>query len=87
MNYKNQLVLTGEINDVGNPIMVNVDKSYRRGVELQTGIVMTRNLQWLANATFSQNKIENFTEYVDNWDTGDRNHLTWEPPTLLFHPT
>ena len=60
MNYKNQLVLTGEINDVGAPIMVNVDKSHRTGIEIQTGIRLTKKLNWNINATFSQNKINNF---------------------------
>jgi iron complex outermembrane recepter protein len=86
MNYKNQLVLTGEINDVGAPIMVNVDKSYRRGVELQTGIVITPNLQWLANVTFSQNKIENFTEYVDNWDTWGQETFNLGTTDIAFSP-
>jgi iron complex outermembrane recepter protein len=86
MNYKNQLVLTGEINDVGAPIMVNVDKSYRRGMELQTGIVITRNLQWLANATFSQNKIEDFTEYVDNWDTWGQETFNLGTTDIAFSP-
>jgi len=86
MNYKSQLVLTGEINDVGAPVMVNVDKSYRRGIELQTGIVITRNLQWLANATFSQNKIENFTEYVDNWDTWEQETFNLGTTDIAFSP-
>src|SRR5690606_38013079 len=37
MNYKNQLVLTGELNDVGSPVRTNVDKSYRAGIELSGG--------------------------------------------------
>jgi iron complex outermembrane receptor protein len=86
MNYNDQLVLTGEINDVGNPIMTNVDNSYRRGVELQTGIVITRNLQWRANATFSQNKIENFTEHVDNWDTGEQEVFSLGTTDIAFSP-
>ena len=38
MRYKNQLILTGQINDVGSPIMTNVDNSYRAGVELMAGV-------------------------------------------------
>jgi iron complex outermembrane receptor protein len=68
MDYNNQLVLTGEINDVGNPVMTNVKKSYRAGIELIAGARITHNLKINANATFSRNKIEDFTEYVDNWD-------------------
>ncbi|MGQ8336371.1 TonB-dependent receptor [Sunxiuqinia sp. A32] len=68
MAYNDQLITTGEINDVGAPIMVNVDKSYRLGIEFTGGLKITRNLSWDANATFSQNKIKDFVEYVDNWD-------------------
>ncbi|MGC9354900.1 MAG: TonB-dependent receptor, partial [Mariniphaga sp.] len=86
MNYNDQLVLTGEINDVGNPIMTNVDNSYRRGIELQTGILIVRNFQWRANATFSQNKIEDFTEYVDNWDTGEQEVFSLGTTDIAFSP-
>ncbi len=77
MLYKNQLILTGQINDVGSPIMTNVDKSYRAGIELTAGIKFFDRILWDLNATFSRNKIKNFTEYVENWDTGslDVNHL------------
>lgn len=86
MNYKNQLVLTGEINDVGAPIMVNVDKSYRAGIELQAGLKISRTLQWNGNATFSQNKIKDFTEYVDNWDTGGQDAINLGTTVLSFSP-
>ena len=62
------VIQTGEINDVGSPIMVNVDDSYRAGIELTGGLKISERLNWNVNATFSQNKIKKFTEYVDNWD-------------------
>jgi iron complex outermembrane receptor protein len=68
MMYKDQLVLTGEINNVGAPIMTNVDNSYRAGIELVGSVQLHENLSWQANLTISQNKILNFREYVDNWD-------------------
>ncbi len=86
MKYNDQLVLTGEINDVGAPIMVNVDDSYRQGVELQAAVMITRNLQWQANATFSRNKIENFTEYVDNWDTWEQEAFNHGTTDIAFSP-
>jgi iron complex outermembrane recepter protein len=86
MNYNNQLVLTGEINDVGAPIMVNVDDSYRAGAELQAGIIVTQNLQWQGNATFSRNKIENFTEFVDNWDTWGQEAFYLGTTDIAFSP-
>ena len=68
MDYSNQLILTGEINDVGSAIMTNAPDSYRAGIELTGGWKIDKTLRWDANATFSRNKIKNFTEYVDDWD-------------------
>lgn len=62
MDYKNQLVLTGAVNDVGSSIRTNVPKSYRTGIELSGIWKLTQQLSWAANATFSQNKVLNFTE-------------------------
>ncbi len=86
MNYRDQLVLTGEINDVGAPIMVNVDDSYRAGIELQAAVQITGSIRWSANATFSRNKISDFTEYVDNWDTGGQEAFDLGTTDLAFSP-
>ncbi len=86
MNYKDQLVLTGEINDVGAPIMVNVDKSFRTGIELQAGVQIVKSLQWNANATFSSNKIKAFTEHVDNWDTWGQEEYNLGTTDIAFSP-
>ena len=68
MDYNNQLVLTGKINNVGAPIMTNVKDSYRAGVELQAGIRLAKRLTWDVNASFSTNKIKDFTAYIDLYD-------------------
>jgi iron complex outermembrane receptor protein len=86
MCYKDQLVLTGEINDVGAPIMVNVDKSFRTGIELQAGVKITSNFEWNGNTTFSINKIYNFTEYVDNWDTWGQEKYELGTTDIAFSP-
>jgi iron complex outermembrane receptor protein len=86
MNYKDQLILTGEINNTGRPIMVNVDNSFRRGVEFQTALRIFRTLNWMANVSFSQNKIKNFTEYIDNWDTGAQNTIERGTTDIAFSP-
>ncbi len=86
MNYKNQLVLTGEINDVGAPIMVNVGKSFRTGIELQAAIKISDKLKWDGNTTFSLNKIKDFTEYVDNWDTWGQESYKLGTTDLAFSP-
>lgn len=69
MAYKNQLVVNGNINDVGEQIRVNVPKSYRRGIELEGALEATKWLSINGNASFSQNKVLDFTEYTDIWDS------------------
>ena len=61
MDYHNQLILTGALNDVGSNIRTNVSKSYRSGIELETNILVHKKITLNANGTFSQNKITNFT--------------------------
>ena len=70
MYYDKQLVLTGEINDVGAAIMTNVDKSYRLGIELISAYSPIKYFTWNIKGTFSLNKILDYTEYVDDWDNG-----------------
>lgn len=67
MDYKNQLVLTGEINNVGAAILTNADDSYRAGLEISAGIKLCSKVSWNFNFTFSENKIKNFVSFVDNW--------------------
>jgi len=86
MDYKNQLILTGEINDVGAYIRQNVPDSYRAGIELQAGIQLLENLEWSGNATFSRNKIEEYTYYLDNYDTGSQQSTTYTDTDIAFSP-
>jgi iron complex outermembrane receptor protein len=69
MDYDDQLVLTGEINNVGDPVMTNVPKSYRAGIEIISGFKICKKLRWDMNFTLSRNKIKNFTSYIDQYDT------------------
>jgi iron complex outermembrane receptor protein len=73
MNYKDQLILTGKINDVGAYNRINVPKSYRMGVELEAGYLVTKKISLTGNVTLSANKIKAFDEYIDNYDTYDSN--------------
>ncbi len=56
MSYKNQLVLTGAIDQVGAPIRANSGDSYRRGIELEGGWNITSNINWQANVAWSKNR-------------------------------
>ena len=68
MNYKDQLVVTGEINNVGNSIMMNVDKSYRFGWEGSLAYQANRYFALDFNFALSQNKIVDFIDYVELYD-------------------
>lgn len=69
MLYKDQLVVTGQLSDTGNPLSVNVPDSYRMGVELQGALRPCSWFDWQFNLTLSRNRIKNFVEYIyeDEW--------------------
>ncbi len=68
MNYRDQLVLTGKINNVGAAVMTNVPESYRAGWETNFLAVLNHRLSVSGNWALSTNKIKHFVEYVDNWN-------------------
>lgn len=95
MDYKNQLVLTGEANSIGELISRNVDKSYRLGLELMASAQLCRGFRWDVNATFSKNRNKNLTLNVPVYDadwnkTGTQDvylgntHLSYSPD-LIFN--
>ena len=86
MLYDDQLILTGEINDVGQAIRTNVPDSYRAGIELEGGYRFLPWLEWSGNVTLSQNKIDEFTEFIDNFDTGVPEVITHENTDIALSP-
>ena len=86
MNYKNQLVLTGQINDVGAYTRKNIDESFRQGLEMETSYKFNDKITFNGNITLSENKIEQFTEYIDNWDTWGQETIIHENTDLAFSP-
>lgn len=69
MNYKNQLVTDGSINDVGAYNRINVPESYRSGAEFSVFLRLHSHVQWNFNVALSKNRIRNFAEYIDTYDT------------------
>lgn len=86
MKYKDQLVLTGEVNDVGAYTRTNVANSYRTGIEMELGVKLLKNLTWNANATISKNKIKNFVEFVDNYDSTAQSKNVYSQTDIAFSP-
>lgn len=87
MNYDNQLIKTGEINDVGYFTSENVKKSFRRGIEIEGSILLSKKLAWAANMTLSENKIDTFIQYIDSWDTGGQQETIYTETDLAFSPS
>lgn len=87
MYYKNQLALNGQINDVGNYIRSNIGESYRRGIELDAAFQFTKKIAYRMNATLSQNRVVEYNEYVDNWDTGMQDTVRYKNTELAFSPS
>ena len=86
MNYTDQLILTGQINDVGGYTRTNVDNSYRAGIELELGYMILKNLSITGNITLSQNKVDRFNEFVDNYDVGGQDTIAHSNTDLAFSP-
>ena len=84
MLYHNQLVATGMVNDGDDALNVNVDKSYRRGVELMASYKATKWLTLSANTTLSQNKIENYVDQMKDSPTFGQNLGT---KTISYSPS
>jgi len=90
MFYKDQLILTGKVTDVGEPIRQNVGKSYRAGIELDGGLSISRVLSWAATATWSANRIKDFTEviyiYDDNYNVTGQVENKYTDTKIAFSP-
>ena len=75
MHYTDQLVLTGQINDVGDYTRRNVDISYRSGLELEAAYRLSNKFTFSGNTTISSNKIKAFNEYVDVYDNLENGNM------------
>ena len=82
MNYKDQFVLTGEIDNIGEAITRNLDKSYRLGVELEAAWAPINWFRWDANATWSKNRVKDLTIQLED---GSNYTIEGESP-LSFSP-
>ncbi|CCZ80055.1 TonB-dependent receptor [Odoribacter laneus] len=78
MDYRNQLVLTGQLNEIGEAVSANVKESYRAGAEFSAGVRFTDWLRWDINATWSRNRIKHYTEYRNDVDLNGEGLYTAE---------
>lgn len=91
MLYKDQLIPTGKINDVGAYTRVNVDRSYRIGLEFQTWYKINNWISLTADLALSQNRIKSFIQFTDeydvNWNYLGQKQDTFNNSTIAFSPS
>jgi iron complex outermembrane receptor protein len=86
MEYRDQLVVTGALNDVGAPVRVNVPNSYRRGLELEAGVQLPYGFFVEGNLTRSVNRISEFTEIIYDYDNDDILETVFSNTPIAFSP-
>ena len=87
MDYTDQFVQTGAVSDIGEALTTNIKSSYRMGIELQAGVNPTKWLTIEANAALSQNKIKDFDEVIDDFDTYETQTFHYDNSTLAYSPS
>jgi iron complex outermembrane receptor protein len=86
MLYKDQLILTGALNDVGEAIRTNIADSYRAGIELNGKVKIAPQLNWSATATLSTNKVKNFQQFLYNYDTDALDATAYSKTDIAYSP-
>jgi len=86
MNYKDQLILTGQINDVGEYTRKNISESQRAGAEAEAAFLFSQKFNAAFNATFSANKINSHSEFVDDYDNGTQKETVFGKTDIAFSP-
>lgn len=86
MLYKNQLILTGSLDDVGEAIRTNIKDSYRAGIEASARVKITEPLSWGVNATVSTNKVKAFRQFLQNYDTETLDVTQYKKTDIAYSP-
>lgn len=86
MYYVNQLVLSGQINDVGASTRINVPSSYRLGIELEGAYQFTSRLRWNGNLALSRNRVSSIQTFYDLYDANFNFLGNVEGPTYSNTP-
>jgi len=86
MNYRSQLVLTGEVNDVGSPLRRNVEKSFRRGIEAGFEQKISSIIKTGGNISLSQNRIERLVNVIPNYFTYQQNDSVFNNVPIAMSP-
>ena len=85
MRYKDQLVQTGELSDIGEALTTNIADSYRLGWESYASWDVTHWLNVSGNSAISLNRLLDFDEYAEDWDRGTR-VIHYDDAPLAYSP-
>lgn len=84
MNYKDQLVLTGALSDVGAPIRENVGSSYRMGIEVDASVELSNQLRWMPNISLSKHRNRDFFfERDGSLQELGNTHIAYSPELII----
>ena len=90
MFYSDQLIITGKINNVGAAVRENVSRSYRAGLELDATWRPFQKFTWSFAGAYSQNKIQDYTYYVDendaNWEIVSQKEIYLGETNIAMSP-
>ncbi len=86
MDYTNQLILSGKINDVGAYVRTNAPRSFRLGMEMEGAWKPLKWMEVAGNLNVSTNRIIDFTEYVDDYDLGGQQTIFRGNTPIAFSP-
>ncbi|KAA5827861.1 TonB-dependent receptor [Algibacter amylolyticus] len=84
MFYQNQLVLTGELDDVGSPLRATSGKSFRLGLEVDANIQFSKQFSTSTNIGLSSNKNRDFSSEINGElvDLGNTN-ISFSPDLVI----
>ncbi|HYS53634.1 MAG TPA: TonB-dependent receptor plug domain-containing protein [Thermoanaerobaculia bacterium] len=83
MNFRNEIAATGQLSDIGLPLRRNVDRSYRRGIEVNGSWQIAAALRWRGNANVSRNRIHQWTQFYDVYDA--KGNIVGSRPVSYFN--
>lgn len=91
MFYRDQLILTGQVNDVGAQTRMNVPDSYRVGLEADAKWQPIAQFSWAVTGAWSRNKVKDFYEYItvydENWDPVGQVENHFENTNIALSPS
>ena len=85
MEFRDEIAQTGALSEIGLPLRQNVDRSYRRGLEIEAAFQATPEMHLRASLTAMRSRFDSWTQVLDVYDPASE-YLTSEPRTFADVP-